>query len=137
LTSLIFPIYHIDISFLSNGSSARRKAMHQKGAGAQRGTRRWNQAISVAGAAVLALGSPRRYRGQLTLDDVSLDVECGSITGLLGRNGAGKTTLLRKHALHGVPGKPGGSDESNGEDATAVKEPAGRDRDDYCYLRPG
>src|ERR1700683_3127082 len=105
LTSLIFPVYHIDISFLSNGSSARRKAMHRKGAGAQRGTRRWNQAISVAEAAVLALGSPRRYRGQL--------------------------------ALHGVPGKPGESDESNGEDATAVKEPAGRDRDDYCYLRPG
>jgi ABC-type polysaccharide/polyol phosphate transport system ATPase subunit len=79
--------------------------MHRKGAGAQRGTRRWNQAISVAGAAVLALGSPRRCRGQLALDDVSLDVECGSITGLLGRNGAGKTTLLRKHALHGCSRK--------------------------------
>jgi ABC-type uncharacterized transport system ATPase subunit len=31
------------------------------------------------------MGSPRRYRGQLALDDVSFDVECGSITGLLGR----------------------------------------------------
>src|ERR1017187_3188986 len=37
----------------------------------------------------------RRYRGQLSLDDVTFDVEEGSITGLLGRNGAGKTTLLR------------------------------------------
>jgi ABC-2 type transport system ATP-binding protein len=37
----------------------------------------------------------RRYRGQLALDDISFDIECGSITGLLGRNGAGKTTLMR------------------------------------------
>ena len=45
-------------------------------------------AISVAGLS-------RRYRGQLALDNVSFDLEPGSITGLLGRNGAGKTTLLR------------------------------------------
>jgi ABC-2 type transport system ATP-binding protein len=45
-------------------------------------------AISVAGLS-------RRYRGQLALDDVSFDIEPGSITGLLGRNGAGKTTLMR------------------------------------------
>ena len=45
-------------------------------------------AISVAGLS-------RRYRGQLALDQVSFDIEPGSITGLLGRNGAGKTTLLR------------------------------------------
>jgi ABC-2 type transport system ATP-binding protein len=45
-------------------------------------------AISVAGLS-------RRYRGQLALDNVSFDIEPGSITGLLGRNGAGKTTLLR------------------------------------------
>jgi len=45
-------------------------------------------AISVAGLS-------RRYRGQLALDQVTFDIEPGSITGLLGRNGAGKTTLLR------------------------------------------
>jgi len=44
--------------------------------------------ISVAGVS-------RRYRGQLALDQVSFDIEPGSITGLLGRNGAGKTTMLR------------------------------------------
>src|SRR5215472_6979075 len=37
----------------------------------------------------------RRYRDQTALDNVSLTVEPGTVTGLLGRNGAGKTTLLR------------------------------------------
>ena len=37
----------------------------------------------------------RRYRDQAALDNVSLTVESGTVTGLLGRNGAGKTTLLR------------------------------------------
>jgi ABC-2 type transport system ATP-binding protein len=40
-----------------------------------------------------ALG--RCYRGQIALDDVSLTVGPGTVTGLLGRNGAGKTTLMR------------------------------------------
>ena len=37
----------------------------------------------------------RRYRDQAALGNVSLAVEPGTVTGLLGRNGAGKTTLLR------------------------------------------
>jgi ABC-2 type transport system ATP-binding protein len=40
-----------------------------------------------------ALG--RRYRDQVALEDVSLAVGPGTVTGLLGRNGAGKTTLMR------------------------------------------
>ena len=45
--------------------------------------------------AISVTGLTRRYRGQLALDQVSVDIEAGSITGLLGRNGAGKTTLMR------------------------------------------
>jgi len=50
--------------------------------------------------AISAAGLTRRYRGQLALDHVTLDLEPGSITGLLGRNGAGKTTFLRIIAGH-------------------------------------
>ena len=45
--------------------------------------------------AISVAGLTRRYRDQAALDDVSIEIEAGSITGLLGRNGAGKTTLLR------------------------------------------
>jgi ABC-2 type transport system ATP-binding protein len=40
-------------------------------------------------------GLTRRYRGQVALDDVTVDIEGPAITGLLGRNGAGKSTLMR------------------------------------------
>jgi ABC-2 type transport system ATP-binding protein len=50
--------------------------------------------------AISVTGLTRRYHGQLALNDVTLDLEPDSITGLLGRNGAGKTTLLRIIAGH-------------------------------------
>jgi ABC-2 type transport system ATP-binding protein len=40
-------------------------------------------------------GLTRRYRDQVALDDVTINIEGPSITGLLGRNGAGKSTLMR------------------------------------------
>lgn len=46
-------------------------------------------------AAITVTGLTRRYRSKLTLDQVSLGIEEGAVTGLLGRNGAGKTTLMR------------------------------------------
>lgn len=39
-------------------------------------------------------GLTRRYRDQVALDDVTLDIRANRIYGLLGRNGAGKTTLM-------------------------------------------
>ncbi|MBO0831443.1 MAG: ABC transporter ATP-binding protein [Actinobacteria bacterium] len=45
--------------------------------------------------AISATALCRRYRDQVALDDVSLTVDPGTVTGLLGRNGAGKTTLMR------------------------------------------
>jgi ABC-2 type transport system ATP-binding protein len=50
--------------------------------------------------AISVAGLTRRYRGELALNDVTLDLEPESITGLLGRNGAGKTTFLRTIAGH-------------------------------------
>jgi ABC-2 type transport system ATP-binding protein len=44
---------------------------------------------------ISATALSRRYRDQIALDDVSLTIEPGTVTGLLGRNGAGKTTLMR------------------------------------------
>jgi ABC-2 type transport system ATP-binding protein len=51
--------------------------------------------------AISVAGLTRRYRGELALNDVTLDLEPESITGLLGRNGAGKTTFLR--TIAGLP----------------------------------
>jgi ABC-2 type transport system ATP-binding protein len=50
--------------------------------------------------AISAAALTRRYRGELALDHVTLDLEPGSMTGLLGRNGAGKTTFMRILAGH-------------------------------------
>ncbi len=46
-------------------------------------------------AAVSAEHITKAYTGHLALDDVTITIPAGSITGLLGPNGAGKTTFIR------------------------------------------
>jgi sulfate transport system ATP-binding protein len=53
------------------------------------------------------------------LDDVSLEVEGGSLTALLGPSGSGKSTLLR--IVAGLEAPDTGEIEISGEDATALK----------------
>jgi ABC-2 type transport system ATP-binding protein len=52
-------------------------------------------APAISTPAISVTGLTRSYPGQVALEDVSLTIQTGTITGLLGRNGAGKTTLLR------------------------------------------
>src|SRR3546814_702520 len=51
--------------------------------------------IDTAATPMAASGLDKRYDGQPALDHVSLQLEPGTVLGLIGRNGAGKTTLIR------------------------------------------
>src|SRR5918992_3229107 len=54
----------------------------------------------------------KRFGGVVALDDVSIDVAAGQITGLVGDNGAGKSTLIR--ILSAVLGADDGTIELDG-----------------------
>src|SRR3546814_16433321 len=63
--------------------------------------------IDTAATPMAASGLDKRYDGQPALDHVSLQLEPGTVLGLIGRNGAGKTTLIR--ALLGLVEPDAGS----------------------------
>ena len=60
----------------------------------------------------------KRFGEFVALDDVSLEVEGGSLTALLGPSGSGKSTLLR--IIAGLEWHDLGSVELSGKDATAL-----------------
>ena len=60
----------------------------------------------------------KRFGDFVALDDVSLEVEGGSLTALLGPSGSGKSTLLR--IIAGLEWPDLGEVELSGEDATAL-----------------
>jgi sulfate transport system ATP-binding protein len=60
----------------------------------------------------------KRFGDFVALDDVSLDVEGGSLTALLGPSGSGKSTLLR--VIAGLEWPDAGEVELSGRDATAL-----------------
>lgn len=64
-------------------------------------------------SSILSIKNLRKDFGStVALDDVTMDVKRGSITGLLGPNGAGKTTLLR--IINSIMTADSGSVEING-----------------------
>src|SRR5262245_8621792 len=62
----------------------------------------------------------RRFGDKVALDNVTLNVEPGTVMGLVGENGAGKTTLI-KHAL-GLLRAQSGSVRVFGRDPVADPE---------------
>jgi sulfate transport system ATP-binding protein len=60
----------------------------------------------------------KRFGDFVALDDVSLEVEGGSLTALLGPSGSGKSTLLR--VIAGLEWPDAGGVELSGQDATAL-----------------
>jgi sulfate/thiosulfate transport system ATP-binding protein len=60
----------------------------------------------------------KRFGSFVALDDVSLEVETGSLTALLGPSGSGKSTLLR--IVAGLEQPDGGEVSISGEDATSA-----------------
>src|SRR3954454_7797405 len=67
-------------------------------------------------AAVRIEAMTKRYRTQLAVDRLTLEVPAGSVFGLLGENGAGKTTTIK--ALMGLIVPDEGRVETLGLDPT-------------------
>src|SRR5687767_4090776 len=63
-------------------------------------------------------GLVKSFGGVRAVDDVSIDVEAGTITGLIGPNGSGKTTLLGM--ISGTHNPTAGSVRLGGQDITGL-----------------
>jgi ABC-2 type transport system ATP-binding protein len=72
--------------------------------------------------AISVRGLTKRYRDVTAVDDLSFDVEAGTITGFLGPNGAGKTTTLRM--ILGLVRPTHGTSLIHGVEYAALDRPA-------------
>lgn len=80
-------------------------------------------------AAIEARSLTKRYGPVTALDGVSLSIEQGAITGLLGRNGAGKTVLMSLITAHETP--TSGAVRLLGEDPRENERVLGQ----TCFIR--
>ncbi|HVL80210.1 MAG TPA: ATP-binding cassette domain-containing protein [Actinomycetota bacterium] len=67
-------------------------------------------------------GLTKRYGSRIVVDDLSFDVEAGTVTGFLGPNGAGKSTTMR--AVVGLVEPDGGEARVLGQRYVDLREPA-------------
>ena len=75
-------------------------------------------------AVVSAVGLTKRFGDLTAVNDLSFELEAGSVTGFLGPNGAGKTTTLRM--LLGLARPTRGQALVFGRPFTELEQPAAR-----------
>jgi ABC-2 type transport system ATP-binding protein len=75
-------------------------------------------------SAITVRGLTKRFGGVLAVDDLTFEVERGTLTGFVGPNGAGKTTTLR--SILGLVRPTGGSALVGGVPYAALDRPARR-----------
>jgi ABC-2 type transport system ATP-binding protein len=73
-------------------------------------------------SAISVRGLTKRFRSVLAVDDLSFDVQVGTITGFVGPNGAGKTTTLRM--ILGLVRPTAGVAQINGTPYARLERPA-------------